>query len=196
MGRSRGAARVSVWSSASTAKMRDMSELRVRCISWGRIMEEKGHLDKAKSKYRASLRMQRRIHGKHGDHPGIASALYQLGRILEEKEDLDGAETHYRMSLRMMQRIVNADDPVIAALLHELGTILEKKGDFDGAESQHRANLCMQQRMHDEDGDHLDVASSLHQLGLILQKKGDLDGGGVEVLREPQHVPPHLRRRC
>ncbi len=51
-------------------------------------MEQKGDFDAAESQHRASLDMQRRIHGEDADHPSIATSLNQLGMILQEKGGL------------------------------------------------------------------------------------------------------------
>ncbi len=73
------------------------------------VLENKGDFDGAESQYRASLNMNRRIHGEDADHPDIARSLHQLAMILQKKGDFDEAEVQYRASLDMMRRIHGED---------------------------------------------------------------------------------------
>ncbi len=57
----------------------------------GIVLQDKGELDAAESQYRASLCMERRIHGEDADHPDIAVSLHELGRVLQQKEGLEGS---------------------------------------------------------------------------------------------------------
>ncbi len=114
-------------------KSADVPDLERRQISsslhhLGRISEEEGDFDGAESHYRASLCLNRRIHGQDADHPDIASSLHQLGGILDKKGDFDEAELQYGAVLCMNRHIhgEDADHPSIAASLHELGHILEE----------------------------------------------------------------------
>ncbi len=52
----------------------------------GSVLQYKGDLDGAESQYRATLCMDRRIHGEDADHPHIATSLHQLGCVLQIRE--------------------------------------------------------------------------------------------------------------
>ncbi len=56
----------------------------------GIISQKKGDFDGANGHYRASLDMERRIHGEDADHPNIATSLDQLAMILQKKGNLMG----------------------------------------------------------------------------------------------------------
>ncbi len=91
------------------------------------------------SQYRASLCMERRIHGEDADHPSIAISLHQLGSVLKQKGDFDGAVSQYGASLRMMRRIHGNDavHPVIDSAEQNLIMILLLllQGDGEGVEA-------------------------------------------------------------
>ncbi len=98
------------------------------------------------------------------DHPGEATAAFNLGVLLEERGDLAGAAAAYR----------RADEHGHGAAASNLGVLLEESGASAQAEAAYRRA--------DQRGD----AAAAFNLGVLLEERGDLADAEAAYRRADQ----------
>jgi tetratricopeptide (TPR) repeat protein len=125
---------------------------------------------KAEALFRAALATNQRLF--KGDHPAVASTLFNLGKVLYNLSNFTDSEYFLRESLAMRRRLFAADHPDVQFSLSRLSLVLYDVGQLEEAESLGREALAMSQRLYV--GDHSCVASNLNSLGVALSVRGEL----------------------
>ena len=148
----------------------------------GNVHLERGALDRAIDRYRASLAVFEAMPDRTGD-AGAATAHKSIGIVLRKRGELAAALEHYRAALAIAQRMTAPAlvdiDHLIATSHAGIGDVLSQRGDKPGALEQFRAALTALERAVAKRPDmpvlERDVAITHSRIGDIVYDQGRYD---------------------
>ncbi len=128
---------------------------------------ERGRFDQAKTSYRQSLQLSRRIHGPM--HPETATRENNLAALFYRTGRLDQAAQHYENALAIQREVLDPLHPYLLTVMNNLGALYNRLGNHE------RALQILQETLdgrREALGDtHLEVAVTTYHLANALRGK-------------------------
>jgi len=134
----------------------------------GQLYMEIGNYEGAEAMARATLDLQRKLHG--AESAEAARALNDLGGPLWKQRKLTEAEAVYQEALVIRRRLYGNEHADVAATLNNLGAVYRRQKNLGESEALARESLGIRRRLFGSE--HLDVAESLRNLAIVLGDRG------------------------
>jgi len=147
----------------------------------GQLYLEIGNYEGAEAMTRATLDLQRKLHGPSSAE--AAAALNDLGAALWKQRKLAEADAAYQEALVIRRKLFGNEHADVAATLNNLGAVYRRQKKLAESEALTRASLAIRRRLFGDE--HLDVADSLRNLAIILGDRGqrtDAEAAAREML--------------
>jgi len=126
------------------------------------LVSEKGDHHDAERIFRRTVRLQREV---LGEHPDLATTLYNFSEELRGQDHVDEAERVLEEALAIDRKVYGDAHPNVAYDLTSLGRIRKERYDYTGADNVFREVLESNRRIYGEE--HSQVARTLADLGGI-----------------------------
>jgi excisionase family DNA binding protein len=110
-------------------------------LSYGRVLQFTGQLEKANHYYRERLEVAQMMHDKGGE----SDALHHLGRLARQLGELDDAENYYKQALVINREVGNKHGE--GWTLAFLGQVQQDRGNLEEAEALYQQALAIQHEL-------------------------------------------------
>ena len=157
------------------------------------ILETKGQLEPAKTKYLAALAAREQMH-QH-DSWQISLVLNDLGGVERKLDDFDAARAHHERALEIRRKLFGERHPYVVSSLINLGNVAWSRRDYPEAEKRFQAALAIAGDVFP--ANHPQKALALANLASAFEKEGNYDEAVktyrrtlemYEAVRGPDHA--------
>jgi tetratricopeptide (TPR) repeat protein len=183
------------------AALRDLS---ISLDNVGQVERDLGNLEAARTAWRESLDLRRRLREAVGDTPqalrDLSVSLERVGQVEGDLGNLEAARTAYREALDLRRGLREAlgDTPQalrdLSVSLNNVGQVEGDLGNLEAARSAYRESLDISRRLREALGD---TPQALRDLSVSLNNVGQVerDLGNLEAARSAYRESLDLGRR-